>query len=94
MGNERLTYYKENVPLLIAKLKTSVTQTLEVIDREIDEDLSGDKFVNVLKAKRQAAEDVVWALKRIDELENELNGTEDNVEEVVSSNPAKRYAKP
>jgi len=94
MGNERKTYYKENVPLLIEKLKTSVTQTLEVIDREIDEDLSGDKFVNVLKAKRQAAEDVVWALKRIDELENELNGTEDEVEQAVSTNPAKRYAKP
>jgi hypothetical protein len=32
----------------------------------------------------------VWALKRIDEFETKLNGTEDEVEEVVvSSNPTK-----
>jgi hypothetical protein len=33
------------------EIKTSVSQTLDVIDREFDEDLTGDKYVNVLKAK-------------------------------------------
>lgn len=36
--------------------------------------LSEDKYVNVLKARNSASEDAEWALKRIDELENELKG--------------------
>ena len=94
MQKEKSTYYADNLPNLIEKLKTSVNQTLDVIDREIDEDLSGDKYVNVLKAKRQASEDVIWTLKRIDELENEVNGVEDIVEDNTTSiNPAKKFAK-
>jgi hypothetical protein len=92
MQTDKPTYYKENLPMLIQKLKTSVSQTLSVIDREIDEDLTGDKFVNVLKAKRQASEDVIWTLKRIDELEIELSGVEEVVVEKISTNPAKRHA--
>lgn len=92
MKTEKPTYYKENLPLLIQKLKTSVSQTLSIIDRDIDEDLTGDKFVNVLKAKRQASEDVIWTLKRIDELEIELSGVVEAVVEKISTNPAKRFA--
>jgi hypothetical protein len=93
-GKGGKTYYEENVELLIGKLKTSVSQTLDVIDREFDEDLTGDKYVNVLKAKRQASEDVIWTLKRIQELEDELNGVEEVTEEkAVSTNPAKKYSK-
>lgn len=95
-GKEAKTYYEENVEQLIAKLKTSVTQTLDVIDREFDEDLTGDKYVNVLKAKRQASEDVIWTLKRIQELEDELNGVEEKEtieDKIVSTNPAKKFSK-
>jgi hypothetical protein len=49
--------------------------------------------VNVLKRKRQASEDVIWTLKRIQELEDELNGVEEVTEEkAVSTNP-KKYSK-
>lgn len=92
MADVKITYYKENLPLLIEELKKAVKQALEVIGRGIDEDLTGDKYVNVLRAKRQASEDVIWNLKKIDELENEVNGVEEVIEEVVSSNPAKRFA--
>jgi len=93
-GKEAKTYYEENVEILIVKLKTSVNQTLDIIDREIDADLTGDKYVNVLKARRQASEDVIWTLKRIQELEDELNGVEEVTEEKsVSTNPAKKFSK-
>jgi hypothetical protein len=81
---EKKTYYKENLPLLIEKLKNSVEITLEIIDRDNTSELSDDKYVNVLKARRQASEDVIWTLKRIDELENELNGVEEEKTETGS----------
>lgn len=77
MSEEKISYYKENLPKVINRLKSSVDKTLAIIDKDIDDDLSDDKYLNVLKARRQASEDVIWTLKRIDELENELNGVED-----------------
>lgn len=67
------TYYKDNLPSLIESLKNSISKVQPIIDQDIDEDIKDDKLFNVLKAKRQAAEDVIWTMKRIDELENELN---------------------
>jgi hypothetical protein len=93
---EEKSYYKENLTLLIDKLKSAVTKTLEVVDKDIDDELSDDKYLNVLKARRQASEDVIWYLKRIDELENELNGVEESTPENTipkTDNPAKRYSK-
>lgn len=93
---EEKAYYKENLTLLIDKLKSAVTKTLEVVDKDIDDELSDDKYLNVLKARRQASEDVIWYLKRIDELENELYGVEESIVEttiVKTDNPAKRYSK-
>lgn len=77
MDENKESYYKQNVPLLIQRLKNSVDKLLPIIDNDIDDTLGDDKLFNVLKAKRQASEDVIWTLKRIDELENELNGVEE-----------------
>lgn len=67
------TFYSENIDRVIGKLKSAVDKNLEVIDKDIDEDLSEDKYLNVLKARRMAAEDVIYMMKKIDELEYEKN---------------------
>ena len=89
------SYYKSNISVLIEKLKTSCGQLFDVIEREIDETLQDDKLLNVLKAKRMAAEDSVWIMKKIKELEAELSGKalEETTESTESLNPAKKYAK-
>lgn len=90
------SYYKSKISVLITKLKTSCGQLFDVIEREIDETLQDDKLLNVLKAKRMAAEDSVWIMKRIDELEAELSGKameEESNTELESLNPAKRFSK-
>ena len=74
--SEEKSYYKERLPDLIERLKTMVDNNMEVIDKKVEGDISEDKFFNVLKGRKMAAEDCVWALKKIDELENELNGKE------------------
>jgi hypothetical protein len=79
-----MTYYKENLPNLIQRLKNSISKIETIIDGDIEEGITDDKLFNVLKAKRQASEDVVWTLKKIDELENELKGVDSQPEEKVT----------
>ena len=59
---------------LIEKLKNMVDKNLDLIDKDIDGDISDDKNHAVLKGRKMAAEDSVWAMKKIDELQRELNG--------------------
>lgn len=78
MSKEELkqSYYKETLVALIEKYKLYVAQCLEIVGDAIDEKISDDKLHNVLKAKRQAAEDAKWVAKEIDILEKELSGEE------------------
>ena len=82
---ESTSYYKEKLPDLIERLKNSVDKISDIIDQNIADDITDDKLFNVLKAKRQASEDVIWTLKRIDELENDLNGVNDEDENNATS---------
>ena len=91
MDKKESTYYKDHLPNLIQRLKDSIPKIEKIIDQDIDDDIKDDKLFNVLKAKRQATEDVIWTMKRIDELENELNNT--IVEAKAVTNPSKQFAK-
>ena len=86
------TFYKENLPELINRLKSSLKKIAPIIDQDIDQDIKDDKLFNVLKAKRQAAEDMLWTMKEIDRLEGELSGA-DQTEAKQSTHPSKRFAK-
>jgi hypothetical protein len=70
------SYYKEKLPDLIERLKSMVDKNMDLIDADIKGDLSEDKNHAVLKGRKMAAEDAVWAMKKIDELEDEYNGVE------------------
>lgn len=86
------TYYRKNLPALIQRLKNSVEKISIIIDKDIEDDISDDKLFNVLKSKRQASEDVIWTLKRIDELENELNGVIEEEVTTTTKNWTKKVA--
>jgi len=88
--SEYKSYYKEKLPDLIQKLKSMVDKNMELIDEDITTDLSEDKNHAVLKGRKMAAEDSVWALKKIDMLERELNGIEE--EKTVKKSWAKTAA--
>lgn len=75
--NKKESYYKQNLPNLIQRLKNSISKIEKIIDQDIEDGVTDDKLFNVLKAKRQASEDVIWTLRRIDDLENELEGVEE-----------------
>ena len=63
--------------------------------RRVTTELSEDRYLNVLKARRMAAEDSIYFMKEIDRLEGELNGTNDEGEgndKPPSNSWAKRMA--
>jgi len=84
----KMSYYEQRLPDLIQKLKNMVDKNMDVIDKETDDDLSSDKFFNVLKGRKQAAEDCSWAMRKIDLLEKELSG-----EEIEEIKPKQSWAK-
>lgn len=88
------SYYKDNLPELIERLKNSLTKIAPIIDQDIDPEIKDDKLFNVLKAKRQASEDYIWTMKRIEELEHEVNGTEpEEVKSKKTMNPTKQFSR-
>ena len=68
-----MSYYRDTIPELIKKLKSMVKECLKIVGEKIDEDLSDDKMHNVIKSKKMAAENVVWASKEIDKYQLELD---------------------
>ena len=74
------SFYDENINLLIVELKKSIPILLEIVGNSIAEDIKEDKFLNILKAKKLATEDIEYTLKKIEELEKRLLG-EDEVDE-------------
>lgn len=90
---EESKYYKETLPKLVEKYKIAVDQCLEVIERELPNDITEDKFLNVLKSKRMASEDAKFYAKEIDSLENEINGVTVEETETTTTNTVKKYSK-
>ena len=84
-------YYKETLPKLVETYKVAVEQCLEVIERVLPNDITEDKFLNVLKSKRMASEDAKFYAKEIDALENEINGVTIEESETTTTNTVKKY---
>lgn len=89
------TYYDQTVEKLIERFKLMVRNCLEIVGKDIDQDLKDDKLLNALKGQRQAAEDARWAAKEIDRLEAELRGEdyEDKNKTVKPKRFAEQFAK-
>lgn len=87
-----MSFYEEQIPVMIGKYKTAMQQCLDIVDKKIEvDDLSDDKLHAVLKGKRMAAEDAKFYAKEVDVLQAELTGEKEAA--VTHSNPAKQRAK-
>lgn len=75
-----MSFYKQQIPVMIEKYKTAMDQCLNIIDQEIDTTLSDDKLHAALKGKKMAAEDAKWYAKEVDVLEAELTGVKESEE--------------
>ena len=89
-----MSYYKDQIPAIILKYKTAMQQCLDIVDQEIDGQLSDDKLHSALKGKRMAAEDARWYAKEVDALESELSGKTEESEEITETKSVtKKYSK-
>lgn len=70
--NKKLPYSKQRLPDLITSLKSQVTKNLEIVNKDVERDLSSDKFFNVLKGRRMAAELAISSMNAIDKIEQDL----------------------
>ena len=71
------SFYDVNINLLIIELKKSIPILLEIVGSSIPDEIKDDKFLNILKAKKLATEDIEYTLKKIEELEKRLLGEEE-----------------
>ena len=79
MFMERLSSYrKERLPSYIRKLKSMVALNYEVMTKEVDNVISEDKYHNIVKGRRQAAEQSIWGMKEVDRTYKELNNLSEN----------------
>lgn len=88
------TKYEKTVEQLIDKMGITIEQCLAILEQDITPDISEDKMHNVLKGKRQAAEDAIYYAKEIDKFEKELSGELlEEKEKENNSHPLKRHTK-
>jgi SMC interacting uncharacterized protein involved in chromosome segregation len=88
-----MSYYKEQVPELIIRMKTTIKQCLDIVSQKIDTELNDDKLHAVLKAKRMATEDVKFYAKEIDTLQNELDGILEETDEEKKVSASKKHVR-
>lgn len=77
MDNKKLLYSEHRLPDLIKSLKSQVEKNMTVLNRPVEADLSSDKFVNVLKGRKLAAEYSIKGMNEIDKLEQQTGIAKD-----------------
>ncbi|SED10647.1 hypothetical protein SAMN04489761_4294 [Tenacibaculum sp. MAR_2009_124] len=67
------SYRKEKLPSYVRKLKSMVALNYEVMTKEVDNVISEDKYHNIVKGRRQAAEQSIWGMKEVDRCYKEMD---------------------
>lgn len=83
-GKEK-TYSEETTETLIDNYKDLIKKTFEVTDKDLlqekidaeSEEESEEKYLNAIKKRRIALDEVDIMLEKIDKLENKINNTDE-----------------
>jgi len=75
---KKKSFRKQNLPEYIEKLKTVVDKDLEIMTKEVENDIDSDKYYNILKGRRMAANDAISMSKKIDLLHKDIEGIKDD----------------
>lgn len=84
---KQTSYRKEQLPKYIEKLKSMVERNFEIMIKPIESAITEDKFYNILKGRRMAAEQSIWGMKKVDACYKEYeNLQEDEVSSYYREN--------
>jgi len=73
--NKEKSFRKEKLPQYIEHLKGVILKDLDIMTKEvIEDDIDSDKFYNLVKARRMAAEDAAFLFRKINLLLKDLEG--------------------
>ena len=61
-----LSYRKQQLPNFIQKLKSMVALNFEIMTEPIASDISKEKYYNIVKGRRAAAEQSIKGMKKVD----------------------------
>lgn len=75
---KKMSYRKEQLPDYIEKLKSMVERNFEVMIKPVESVISEDKYYNIVKGRRMAAEQSIWGLKKVDACYKELENLHEN----------------
>ena len=67
------SYRKQQLPNFIEKLKSMVALNFEIMTEPIASDISKEKYYNIVKGRRTAAEQSIKGMKKVDIFYKELN---------------------
>lgn len=77
-----MNYRKKQLPQYIDRLKSMVQRNYEIMIKPVDSVISEDKYHNIVKGRKMAAEQSIWGLKKVDACYKELENLQ---EEEMSS---------
>lgn len=72
------SYRKQQLPNYIDRLKNMVERNFEIMIKPVDSVITEDKFYNILKGRRMAAEQSIWGAKKVDSCYKELDNLQES----------------
>ena len=72
------SYRNQKLPEYIERLKNMVVRNFEIMIKPVDSVITEDKFYNILKGRKMAAEQSIWGAKKVDSCYKELNRLNEN----------------
>jgi hypothetical protein len=86
-----MSYFKERIPKLIDKIKLNIIYLESIIESSSEEELGGEKVLNVIRAKKEAREELMKCYNEVERLES-IHSGKDQEKDTTNLHPTKRFA--
>jgi hypothetical protein len=97
-----MSYFKERIPDLIEKLKNNIDYLESIIEEDFSQEaiiekdeikltIKDEKILNVIRAKKEAREELMKCYNEVERLES-IHSGKDQEKDTTNLHPTKRYA--
>jgi hypothetical protein len=86
-----MSYLKERIPELIDKIKLNIDYLESIIEASSEQALGDEKVLNVIRAKKEAREELMKCYTEVEKLESTQSG-KDQEKDTTNLHPTKRFA--
>ena len=86
-----MSYLKERIPELIDKIKLNIDYLESIIEASSEQALGDEKVLNVIRAKKEAREELMKCYTEVEKLESTQSGKAQE-KDTTNLHPTKRFA--